>query len=55
MTPMDALVIGLLTWVWVTIIDWLFAPQRRVVVVAIVLVLAILWVVGVPIVVKSGG
>jgi hypothetical protein len=51
MTPTDAVLIGLLTFLWVTIIDWLFAPQRRVVVVAVVLVLSFFWVVGLRVIV----
>lgn len=55
MTPTYLVLVLLLTYLAVTIIDWLFAPARRVMVVAVVLVLSFLWVYGVPIIVARRG
>lgn len=55
MTPTDFALVLLLTYLAVHIIDWLFAPARRVMVVAVVLVLSFLWVYGWPIIIARRG
>lgn len=55
MTPTDLVVVLLLTYLACTIIDWLFAPARRAMVVAVVLVLSFLWVYGWPVIVARWG